>query len=148
KVVAAYMADKVGDVAKNMSISPDGLEFDIPDFHLFVPGTANPNDRFTTVMTQLQTVTEGLADSTLHIESRLFNESVSGSDPVLARKVAVERLDLIRAKLQSSMEHPTNDVVGSTNVQVKKDFIEGQTERPAGMIHLVIRQKEVKADGS
>lgn len=148
KVVAAYMADKVGDVAKNMSISPDGLEFDIPDIHLFNAGTANPNESFITVLGQLQTVTQGLSDSILTIESRLFNESVSGSDSTLAKKVATERLDLIRTKLAATMEHPTNEIDGSINVQAKKGFIEGQTERPHGMIHVSVRQKELKSDGS
>lgn len=147
KVVAAYMADKVGDVAKNMTISPDGVEFDIPDFQLFKPGTAQPNDNFIAVLGQLQTVTQGLADSTLMIDSRLFNESVAGSEVDLAKKVAVERLDLIRTKLAATMENPSNTIEGSTNVQAKKGFIEGQSERPSGMIHVRVRQKEVKSDG-
>lgn len=148
KVVASFMADKVGDVAKNMSISPDGIEFDIPDFQLFKPGTAQPNDNYITVLGQLQTVTQGLSDSILMIDSRLFNESVSGSDSELAKKVAVERLDLIRTKLAATMEHSSNTIEGGTNVVPKKGFIEGQSERPAGMIHVRVRQKEVKSDGT
>lgn len=148
KVVAAYMADKVGDVAKNMTISPDGMEFDIPDFQLFTPGTASPNENFIQVLGQLQIVTQGLADSMLTIESRLFNESVAASDANVANKVASERLDIVRSKLAATMEHPTNTIEGSTNIQIKRGFIEGQSERPHGMIHVRIRQKDARSDGS
>lgn len=147
KVVAAYMADKLGDVAKNMSITPDGMEFDIMDSQLFIAGTATPNQGFMTVMTQLKTVTEGLADSVVTIESRLFNESVPGSDATLAKNVAVERLGLVRTNVQSTFENASNTIDGSTNVQSKKGFVEGQGTRPGGMIHIRIRQKDQKADG-
>lgn len=148
KVVAAYMADKVGDAAKNMSISPDGVEFDIPDFKLFKPGTAEPTEEFVTIMGQLQVVTQGLKDSTVTVDSRLFNESVAGSSESLAKKVANERLDLIKVRIQSTFENSTNDIFGAVQVQSKKGFIEGQSERPNGFIHLRVRQKEIKSDGT
>lgn len=147
KVVAAYMADQIGDVAKNVSITPDGLEFDIIDSQMFIPGTSTPNEGFVRIMTQMKAVTEGLADSTVSIESRLWNESVPGSDAAAAKNVATERLSLIRAKVQSTFENPSNDIMGSTNVQTKKGFVEGQGTRPAGMIHFKIRQKPQRSDG-
>lgn len=147
KVVAAYMADKIGDSAKNVSITPDGFEFDIMDHEMFIPGTSTPNEGFIRIMTQLKSVTEGLADSTVGIESRLWNESVPGSDPTSAKNVAVERLALIRAKVTSTFENASNDIAGSTNVQAKKGFVEGQGTRPAGMIHFKIQQKAKRADG-
>lgn len=147
KVVAAYMADKIGDAAKNMSITPDGVEFDIPDFRLFKPGTATPSEEFVTIMAQLQFVTQGLTDSTVTLDSRLFNESVAGSSEALAKKVAQERLDLVKVRIQSTFENSTNDILGATQVQSKKGFIEGQSERPSGFIHLRVRQKEIKSDG-
>lgn len=147
KVVAAYMADKIGEAAKNMSITPDGIEFDIVDSEMFVPGTATPNPGFTRIMTQMKSVTEGLADSSVTIESRLWNESVSGSNADMAKSVALERLDLIRTSIQSTFENPSNSIEGSTNVQTKKGFVEGQGTRPSGMIHFRIRQKDTRADG-
>lgn len=147
KVVAAYMADKIGDAAKNVSISPDGLEFDILDQEMFIPGSATPNEGFVRIMTQMKSVTEGLADSVVDVESRLWNESVPGSDPALAKNVATERLALIRAKVQSTFENASNDILGSTNVQTKKGFVEGQGTRPNGMIHFKIHQKAQRADG-
>lgn len=148
KVVAAFMADKMGDLAKNFSISSDGIEFDIVDSELFLPGTAMPNEQYINVMERLKTVTTGLEDSVLKIESRLFNQSVQGSSEELAKYVASERLDLIEKRIQASFEHPSNEMIGQINVQEKKGFIEGQSQRPTGMIHISIRQKPTKADGT
>lgn len=147
KVVAAYMADKLGDAAKNMSISQDGMEFDIVDSEMFIAGTATPHEGYMRIMTQMKTVTEGLQDSVVTIESRLWNESVPGSEIETAKNVAAERLDLIRTGTQATFEHPTNDIVGNVNVRPKKGFVEGQGTRPVGMIHFKIQRKEKKADG-
>lgn len=148
KVVASYMADKMQDVAKNVSISPDGFEFDIVDSELFYPGTATPNPGYITAMERMKSITVGLEDSTLTIESRLFNQSVANSNEELAKKVASERLDLIQKGIEASFENPTNDVVGQVRLQDKKDFIDGQSQRPPGMIRFHIKQKALKSDGS
>lgn len=148
KVVAAYMADKMGDVAKNFSISPDGFEFDIVDTQMFIAGTATPNPGYSTIMTQMKTVTEGLDNAIVTVESRLWNESVEGSSPEKANNVALERLDLIRTKIQSGFENATNQIEGGTRVQAKQGFVDGQGRRPPGMIHFRVRQKAEKADGT
>lgn len=148
KVVAAYLADQLQDVAKGVSISPDGYEFVIPDFELFEPGTAIPNKQFISVMDRLKAVTTGLEDSNVIVSSLLFNESVSGSNAELARKVASERLDLVQKKIQASLEHNTVSVSGGTKVEEKKGFIEGQSQRPPGLIKIEVKQKETKSDGS
>lgn len=147
QVVAAYMADKLGDLAKNVSISPDGMEFDIIDTELFLPGSAVPNSQFPTVLERLKAMTVGMEDSVVKVESRLFNQSVSGSDVSLAQNVARERLDIIRNNVESSFEHASNEVRGSIDVRDKKGFIEGQGQRPPGMIHISFKQKPVKANG-
>lgn len=147
KVVAAYLADQMQDIAKNVNISPDGFEFDIVDRQLFEPGTANPNTQFIQVMERLKGITTGLEDSDITVSSFLFNQSVVGSQPVIANKVASERLDLVQKKIEASLENQTNTVVGNTKVEDKKGFVEGQTARPPGIIRVKIRQKEVKSDG-
>lgn len=147
KVVAAYLADQMQDIAKNVSISPDGFEFDIVDRQLFEPGTANPNTQFIQVMDRMKGITSGLEDSEITVSSFLFNQSVVGSQPVVAEKVASERLDLVQKKIEASLEHQTNTVVGNAKVENKKGFVEGQTARPPGIIRVKIRQKEVRADG-
>lgn len=147
KVVAAYLADQMQDIAKNVSISPDGFEFDIVDRQLFEPGTANPNTQFIQVMDRVKGITSGLEDSDITVSSFLFKQSVVGSQSSVAENVASERLDLVQKKIEASLEHQTNSVVGNTKVETKKGFVEGQTARPPGIIRVKIKQKEVKADG-
>lgn len=151
KAVAAFMADKMQDLIqgkRNLDIGSDHIEFDILDDKFFLPGTAIPNQGFVVNMDRLKSITEGLEDSEIIIESRLFHQSVEGSNAELAKKVAMERLDLVRNKIQAGIEHPSVDVRGSFATTPKKGFIEGQSQRPPGLIHFEIKQKELKADGS
>lgn len=148
KVVTAFAADKMGDVAKNFTVSSDTVEFDILDSELFLSGTAEPGSDFMVTMNRLKMLTTGIEDSDIKIESRLFTQSVAGSDPRLAQKVAEERLDLVKARIQASFESASNTLEARTNVQDKKGFIEGQSQRPRGMIHFQIKQKSTKSDGS
>jgi chemotaxis protein MotB len=148
KVVAAFLADQMQDIARNVQINPDGFEFVIVDTQLFLPGTSMPNPQFVKVMEKLKGLTTGLADAKVNLSSFLFNQSVAGSSPSLARKVASERLDLIKAKVQASLENNTVDVDGNVKVEDKKGFVEGQNQRPTGLIKIEIRQKEFKSNGS
>ncbi len=147
KVVAAYLADQLQDVAKNVQISPDGFEFVIPDYQLFEPGTSTPSQQFISVMDKLKGITTGLEDSNIKVSSLLFNQSVAGSSEDLARKVANERLDLVQKKIEASFEGNTNSVDGISRVEDKKGFLEGQSARPPGFIKLEVRQKPVKSNG-
>lgn len=150
KTVAAFMADKLSDMVvgkKNVEISSDKVDFDILDDKFFLPGTATPNAQFLTNLDRLKSITEGLEDSILMIDVRLFYQSVEGSNAELAKKVAVERLELIRNKLHAGLEHSTVEVKGTTTVAGKKGFIDGQTQRPPGLVHFEIKQKEAKEDG-
>ena len=147
KVVTAFMADKMGDVAKNFTVNADGLSFDIPDAKLFVPGTAHPNDQYINVMERLKGVTNGLEDSIVEISSQLFVQSVKDSNPTVARQVAEERVDMMAKKVEASFSHPTNDLKKSFDVKSKQNFVEGQGARPIGLIHISIKQKPAKADG-
>ena len=148
KVVTAFMADKMGDITKNFQVGPDGFEFDVIDSEMFVPGTATPIENFATVLERIQSVTTGLADAELKIESRLFNQSVLGSRPDLAKNVAEERLDIIQKKVMASLENASVSLNASTNVVDKKDFVEGQSKRPLGTVHFKIKQKDLKSDGT
>ncbi len=147
KVVTAYLADQMQDVAKNVQVNPDGFEFIIPDYQLFEPGTANPSAQFIAVMDKIKGITTGLEDSNVKVSSLLFNQSVAGSNSDNAKKVASERLDLVQKKIEASLEHNTNSVDGVTRVEDKKGFVEGQAARPPGFIKLEVRQKEVKSNG-
>ena len=151
KVVAAFMADKLQDLIsgkKSLEIGSDHIEFDILDDKFFISGTALPNPSFVTNMDRIKSVTEGLEDSEIEVEVRLFNQSVEGSNADLAKKVAMERLDLVRNKIQASLENASVDLKGSTLVTGKKGFIEGQKQRPPGILHFSIKQKAQKEDGT
>lgn len=148
KVVTAYIADQMQDVAKNVNMSADGFEFDIIDKELFVQGTSEPGPNFITAMEKLRKITTGLEDANVTVSSFIFNQSVSGSDGNLAKKIALERMDIVTKKIQSGLESPTVDVQGNYKVENKKDFVEGQTQRPPGLIRLKVKQKEKKSDGT
>lgn len=147
KIVAAYMADQLQDVAKGAQVNADGFEFLIPDYQLFEPGTAMPNPQFIPVMERLKAITTGLEDADIKVSSFLFNQSVSGSNSELARKVASERLDLVQKRIEASLEHTTVAVAGTTRLEDKKGFVEGQAQRPPGMIKIEVKQKETKSNG-
>lgn len=148
KVVSAFMADKLGDMAKNFEAKTDGVEFDIPDHVLFRPGTSEPVDQYITMIERLKQVTSGLEDSIITVESYLFHQSVKNSDANLAKMVSDQRVDLLKKRIDASFEHASNDLIASSKVGSKKNFVEGQAQRPPGWFHISIRQKPVKSDGS
>lgn len=145
KIVAAYMADQLNDVAKNVEISPDGFEFDIADTVLFDRGASNPNPQFVSVMEKIKSVVMGLEEAEVKIVSGLFVQSVPDETEIGAKKVASERLDLIRTKIQSSMEHTTVDLKGGISVRDKKGEID--PNRLIGFIRFSVKQKAVRSDG-
>lgn len=145
KVVAAFMADKLSDVAKNVEISADGFEFDIPDVMLFERGTSNPNKQFIKVLDRIKAVTQGLEEADLKIVSNLYVQSVPEETEIAAKKVASERLDLVKTKIQSSQEHTTVAIVGSISVRQKTGEVD--PNKLIGFVRFSIKQKEVRSDG-
>ncbi len=147
KVVMAYLADSLKEMAHNVKVHPDGMEFFLLDTDFFEPGTATPTPQFVQNMEKVKSITTGLEDGKLVLTSFIFNQSVAGSQPDLARKVASERLDLIKTKIESSLEHSSIEVTGKVAVEDKKDWVEGQAKRPNGLIYVRILQKDVKSNG-
>lgn len=142
KVVAAYMADKMTDIAKNVEISQDGFDFDIPDVYLFERGSSQPKVGFVDVMDKLTAVTAGLKDAEIKVTSALFIQLVSDQKAKTADKVALERLALVTNKVNAAFDSNTNTVVGATNIKDKKGDYD--PERLMGFIRVSIRQKEVE----
>ncbi|MBY0553771.1 chemotaxis protein MotB [bacterium] len=140
KVVAAFMADKMTDTAKNVSVSQDGFDFDIPDYYLFEKGTAQPNIKFVDVMTRLSQITSGLQDSEVKITSALFIQSMADKKESTAQKVAKDRLDVVSAKIQAAFEHNSNSLAGAVSVKDKKGEVD--QEKIIGFIRVSIRQKQ------
>ncbi|MFN3455451.1 MAG: flagellar motor protein MotB [Pseudobdellovibrio sp.] len=139
KVVAAYMADKMTDVAKNVSISQDGFDFDIPDTYLFEKGTSTPKVGFVDVMDKLTAVTAGLKDAEIKITAALFIQQVEDRNINTANRIATERLTLVQNKVSASFDSPTNEVTGYINVKEKQG--EFDPERLIGFVRVNIRQK-------
>jgi chemotaxis protein MotB len=140
KVVAAFMADKMTDTAKNINISQDGFDFDIPDTYLFEKGTALPNKKFIEVMDRLAQITSGLRESELKLTSALFTQAVADQKLDSAKKVAQDRLDLVTNKIKSSFEHASNSLIGSVSVKDKKGEVD--PEKLIGFIRISIKQKQ------
>lgn len=147
KVVVSYVMDQMNDIATNVNVKADGFDFLIPDYQLFLTGSAKPSAQFIKIMDKMKKITSGLEDSEVKVTSMLFNQSVSDSDPVLAKNVASERVDLIQNKIQASLEHTSTDVIGQFVLDNKKGFVEGQSERPPGVIKIEVRQKPLKENG-
>lgn len=139
KVVAAFMADKMTDTAKNVNISQDGFNFDIPDTYLFERGTSNPNKKFVEVMERLKQVTSGLQDAEIKLTSALFIQAVPEKTYPAAKKIAQERLDLVENKVKASFEHTTNTVRGGVSLKDKKGEIE--PDKLIGFMRISITQK-------
>lgn len=145
KVVAAYLADQLGDVAKNVTVNAEGFDFDLPDTVLFERGTSKPSQNFVNVMDKIVGATSGLKDADIKLTSGLFIQAVPDENPATADRVAAERLDLVRNKIAASLEDTSVDIKGFTNVKEKKG--EPDPNKLIGFIRVKITQKPVTAAG-
>lgn len=146
KVVVSTLADQLGDIAKNVQVSSEGFDFDIPDTMLFLRGTSIPTAEFINIMTRLKGITAGLQDAEIFITSAMFNQTVASGQAVEADRIAKQRLDLVKNKVQSGLEHTTTDVIGRVNVKDKKG--EMDPDKLIGFVKISIKQKAIKSDGS
>ena len=152
KVVMSFMAEQLGGIATNVSVTSETVVFEIPDNVLFEKGTSNPNSQFVGVMEKVKGVTTGLEDVDVVLTSIVYKQSIGDGSVKVAKLVAEERLDLIQEKVKSSLENPSVDVTG-------KAFAGDSTKRaggssspkdksaPGGYIKLEIKQKLVLPDG-
>ncbi|MGZ3770732.1 MAG: flagellar motor protein MotB [Bdellovibrio sp.] len=145
KVVAAYLADQMNDIAKNVVVTPDGYDFDIPDYMLFERGSAQPNANFVKVMDKIKGVTAGLKDAEIKMTSGLFVQAVPDGSVMSANKVAAERFDLVRNKILASTGSNTVTVSGGVSVKEKQGEID--PAKLVGFIRVKITQKEILSDG-
>lgn len=145
KVVAAFMADKLSDVAKNIEVSQDGFLFDIPDTVLFNRGTAVPAQKFIEIMDRVSGVTTGLSDSTIKVTSMMFAQAVPSQNVDDATLVAKERLDIVTNKISSTLENTSVTVEGSHLIREKKGEID--PNRLIGFVRIEVRQKAVSSSG-
>ncbi len=146
KVVAAYLADQMNEFAKNVVVTPEGYDFDIPDYMLFERGSAQPNANFVKVMDKIKGVTGGLKDAEIKVTSGLFVQAVPDGSVMTANKVAAERFDIIRNKLLASLDNNTVNVLGGISVKEKRGEVD--PAKLVGLIRVKVAQKSIKSDGS
>jgi chemotaxis protein MotB len=150
-VARAFVVDKLTDLIeqgpRTIDIQSDRIEFDILDTHFFVKGTSDPSPKFGENIQKLAAVVKGLEDSYLKIEVILYNQSVADSDPSLATIVATQRWALLRDQVKSFIDSPTVELTGGIRVTNKDDYIEGQKDRPSGLIRVRMEQKPQKESG-
>jgi chemotaxis protein MotB len=77
----------------------------------------------------------------------LFHQSVVDRSPETAQKVASERLEIVKKKIESTLENSSASVIGGVSTESKKDFVEGQA-LPPGLIKIKLQQKPLKSDGN
>jgi chemotaxis protein MotB len=141
KVVQAHLASQLGEIATNVNVTPDSIVFEIPDIYLFKTGTTMPSAQFVAVMDKVKGITTGLQDADVQITSLVYDDSVYGGDPKVARNVAEERLAIVELQIKGSLEHETVGVSGSA--------VSGRGENQAGGGHfkIEIRQRPETKSG-
>lgn len=139
KVVTAYIADQLNDFAKNVNVTSDGFDLDLPDTVLFERGTARPIKKFVEVMDRIKAITTGLKDAEIKVTSALFVQAVPESTLEAATLVADERLSLVTKKIQAGLEHTSVQVIGDSQVKEKKGEVD--PSKLIGFIKIRVHQK-------
>jgi hypothetical protein len=139
RIVIHHVAEKLGDIASNVEVTDTDIVFEIPATVLFQSQTAIPTARFVELMQDITSVTAGLEESNVYIDSEIFRQGMPGGTPA-AKDVAEKRLDLISAKVEARLEHPTVDIFGKA--EVKEARGDRNTEQLQGSIKFTVRAKE------
>lgn len=150
KVVMAYSAEQLGAAASNVNVTADTLTFEIPDSLLFERGTATPGPGFVTIMERVKGVTTGLEGADIHVSSVVYTNSVGDMDPDSAfeksKLVSQERLDILTAKVKTSLENDSVDVKGRASAKTD-DRGAKENKAGGGFVRFEIKQKTVLPDG-
>ncbi len=145
KVVAAYLADQLSDLAKDVQVTAEGFEFDIPDRLLFERGTSKPTAQFLEIMNKLTRITTGLKEANIKITSNIYIQSIPDGTEEVAQKIAFQRLEIVKSNIKASSDDPTVSIKGGVTTKDRKG--ETDQDRLIGSIKVVIKQKEVGSDG-
>ncbi len=146
KVVMSFIADQLGDIAKNVEVSRDQVTFEIPDTYLFERGTAEPNGKFMAIMEKIKTMTAGLEDSDIVITSLVYNQSVPEANPQIAKQVAQERVDILTLKVKTFIEQDNVDVRGRSLSKLDERGLKDSRSH-SGWLKFELKQKESLIDG-
>jgi chemotaxis protein MotB len=144
KIQLHFMAEKLGDFASNVDVNPDEITFEVPDENLFLKNTARPSANFVAVMERIRGIVEGLNDTDIFINSEL--PSTRSLPKTQARNVAEERLDIVLAKIETSIQGRNVDMFGKTTVESINPVERRKTDR--GTIKFRIKQKDMKEESA
>lgn len=143
RIVIHHMADKLGDVASNVEVSDTEINFEIPARILFQSETANPTSQFIEIMENVTSITAGLEESNVYIDSEIFRQGVKSQNASEAKNIAERRLDLVSKKIEARPEHPTVDIYGKP---VVKEASFRDQDKLQGSLKFVIKYKENLGD--
>lgn len=146
KVVMSFIADQLGDVAKNVDVSRDQVSFEIPDTYLFERGTAEPNGKFISIMEKIKTMTAGIEDSDIIVTSLVYNQSVPEANSTVAKQVAQQRVDILTTKIKTFIEHDNVDVKGRSLAKLDERGLK-DSRSSSGWLKFELKQKESLMDG-
>ncbi|RYZ76146.1 MAG: chemotaxis protein MotB [Proteobacteria bacterium] len=146
KIVMSYMADQLGTMASDVSVTADSVVFEIPDNLLFRQGSSDPALQFVNVMDRVKGVTQGLEDSQVIITSVVYRESVKSEELVVAKNISDQRIDLLVDKVKGALENDSVQVVGK-GLARDDDRSAKHMHTGGGFVKFEIRQNVTQADG-
>ncbi|MGE0529111.1 MAG: hypothetical protein AB7P49_18790, partial [Bdellovibrionales bacterium] len=145
-IVMSVLSEELGEYASSFEVEGDTIEIKIPESKLFDDGTAKPKGQFATIMDRLSRFTAGLEDSDVFVDSRVYTNTVRGQSESLALNVAEHRLGLVLQQIDDKLEHQSVDLHQRPEAKPGERRADGRPEE--GYIRLLIKQKELRSDGS
>lgn len=145
KIVIAHLAEQLGDLAQNVGVQSDVIEFEIPDHYLFLPGKSAPSGQQGEIMEKIKGIFRGLEDSNVEIESKVNYHSSMSKSPAEMKMVAEERKERLVSELEKNFEHESVDLIAEA--KVIRVNVAPSPQGPTGAIVFRAKQKEVKSDG-
>jgi chemotaxis protein MotB len=145
-IVMSVLSEELGDYATDMQVQGDTIEIKLPESKLFEDGSAAPKAQFAVIMDKLSKFSAGLEDAQVDMDSRVYLHTVKGQSENLAQKVAQQRLDLVLQQIDSKLEHQSVDL--RSRIDVKPAARRADGRREEGFIRVIIKQKELKSDGT
>lgn len=145
-MVKAAVMEQMGEFASELNVSGDTIEIEIPERYLFQSGSAEPTGKFAEVAQKLQSITSGIEDAHIYVDSKVYLNTIANQDKALAAKVAEQRLDMVVGQIDAKLEHNSVELHGKKDV---KPAGRAQDGRPLeGSIRIRIKQKDELPDGS
>lgn len=145
-IVMSALSEELGQYAEGMDVQGDTIEIKLPESKLFEDGSATPKGQFAEIMAKLSKFTAGLEDADVYVDSRVYLHTIRGGSESLGRSVADRRLDLVLGQVNQKLEHQSVDLHAKAEVKPGARRQDGRPEE--GYIRVVIKQKELKSDGS